>query len=82
MLPTPTKIVTLASYLETVEHFWTQWYCTNQSTERIGSIDFVADLANPFVAKVKQGNKPFSSLEQAEAWLQKRASGGSKLLKC
>lgn len=68
------------------DHVWTQWYCTQASTERVGSIVFVLDAVQDppksFIVAVKQGTKPFPTLETAEGWLQSRIKSGSQLVKC
>ena len=67
------------------EHVYGIWYCTEESPEKIGSISYVLDPATPltpFVVSVKQGVALFPTWEKAEAWLQKRVRGGSKLKRC
>ena len=68
------------------EHVWTQWYCTQSSTDRIGAITYivgaVVNAENPYTVMIKQGNMPFASLEKAEGWLQSRVRSGSKIERC
>jgi len=65
------------------ERHYVQPYCTEQSRQTIGCIDFVIDAAGHgrFIVRVPQGAKPFPSLAQAEAWMQSRIQGGARLVK-
>jgi len=78
--------ISVSSNAQYGERLWTQWYCTQASTERIGSItyilDSVLDPENPYTVLIKQGSMPFPSLEKAEGWLQSRIRTGSKIERC
>lgn len=65
------------------ERLYSQRYRTEDSEEAVAWIDFIveSDGRSEFVVKVKQGEKPFPALDEAEAWLQKRIASGSKILK-
>lgn len=65
------------------EHIFTQRYRTEASDALVGTVDCIVHQSAPteFVAHVKQGSKTFTSLAEAEAWLQKRETGGAKVIK-
>lgn len=52
----------------------------------LGSIVYVIDAeispTTPYTVTVKAGSKPFTTLDQAEVWLQSRVRSGSKLERC
>jgi hypothetical protein len=65
------------------ERHYAQPYCTEQSRQTIGFIDFVIDGTGHgrFIVRVPQGAKPFPSLLEAETWMQSRVQSGVRLVK-
>jgi hypothetical protein len=78
--------ISVSSNAQYGERVWTQWYCTQASTERVGAITCVegsmVDPENPYSVMIKQGSMPFPSLEKAEGWLQSRIKNGSLIARC
>jgi hypothetical protein len=68
------------------EHMWTQWYCTQDSADKIAHITYIIGAAaspeKPFTVTIKAGSMPFETLDKAETWLQSRIKGGSKVQIC
>lgn len=65
------------------ERHYVQPYCTEQSRQTVGFVDFVIDASGHtrFIVRVPQGAKPFTSLAEAEAWMQSRVQSGARLVK-
>ena len=65
------------------DRLYSQPYRTEASDARVGVIECIASADQPlqFVGRVKQGTVTFPTLPEAEAWLQKRQLGGSKIIR-